>query len=146
MKNVILATALSLFVITACEKSDNQATVNKNRTTKITSSETTNSTRKTKVRTRKRKNSLRDQKKEDSLAKVETEKQKLATAKTNTVYKDRTVYRNSYGSNVSNSTSSQATTQKTGMSKAAKRYYNWYCRRSGCWCNTFTKKIEEQVL
>jgi hypothetical protein len=92
----------------------------------------------------KKKNSLRDQTEEDSLAKV-GRKTKLATAKTNTVYKDRTVYRNSYGNNVSNSTSSQAATQKTVMSKAAKGTIIGTVGGAAAGA-IISKKIEEQVL
>ena len=69
MKNVILATALSLFVITACEKSDNQATVNKIEQQKLQVQKQQILLEKQKLELEKEKIAYETKKKEESLAK-----------------------------------------------------------------------------
>lgn len=124
MKKIVLASFLSVFLMTACKK-DNQVAEKSLEQQKIEFQMRQLEIEKQKLAIEKEKMAYEAQKQADSI--VEAKKVKEATSSNSKpqVIREKTIYRESSGSNGTyanngSSTASQGTTQKKGMSKAAK--------------------------
>ena len=124
MKKIFLTGAISVLMLTACDKNNSVAEKSLDQQ-KVEFQQRQLEIEKQKLAIEKERMAYETQKKADSIANVEKSKtanqRNTNTVVRETVYRDRPVYVNSGNSNSGNSNSGTTqTTEKKGMSKAAK--------------------------